>query len=114
MHAGTSKGKGNGALVKHDTCLVHKGAMVAWSSYLKSNETGSVMVQLSSSYSKMVEHYIKTIAEIILLCAIHDMPLHGHVENCRIIKKGLFLDIVQYTANHDQEKMALIPNNVCI
>ena len=117
MHAGTSKGKGNGALVKHDTCSVHKGAMVAWSSYLKSKETGSVMVQLSSSYSKMVElnrYYIKTIAEIILFCAMHDMPLRGHVEDGRTIKKGLFLDFVQYTANHDHHfrgKMALIPNN---
>ena len=28
---------------EHDSCLIHEGAMVAWSSYLKSKETGSVM-----------------------------------------------------------------------
>lgn len=115
--AGKSKGRENGALSKHDSCTMHKGAMVAWSSYVKSKENGSVMVQLSSSYSKMVElnrYYIRTIAEVVLFCAIHDMPLRGHVEYGSATKKGVFLDLVQYTANHDhhfQKKMALIPNN---
>ena len=62
------------------------------------------MVQLSSSYSKMVElnrYYIRTIAEVVLFCAIHDMPLRGHVEYGSATKKGVFLDLVQYTANHD-------------
>ena len=56
-----------------------------------------IFAQLSSSYSKMVElnqFYIKTIAETILFCAMHDMPLHGHVEDGRTIKNGLFLDFV--------------------
>ena len=59
-------------------------------------------------------YYIRTIAEVVLFCAIHDMLLFGHVEDGSATKKGIFLDLVQYTANHDhhfQEKMALIPNN---
>ena len=88
----TSNGKELGVLNTHDLSSTHKGAMISWLSYVKSKETGSIMEQLSVSYSKTVElnrYYIKTIAEIVLFCATHDLPLRGHAEGDDSISKGV-------------------------
>ena len=75
------------------------------------------MAQLSSSYCKTVEmnrYYIKTIAEIILFCATHDLPLRGHSEDKNAITKGVFLDFIQFIAHHDitfKQKLKQIPNS---
>lgn len=78
---------------------------------------GSVLQQLSSDYRHLVSlnrYYIKVIAEIILFCATHDLPLRGHDESDNSPCKGVFLDMVEYTARHDNDfsaKMGQIPKN---
>lgn len=111
MHTGkTLKGKEHGTLRTHELSSAHKDAMMALSSYRKSKETGSVLSQLSSSYDRC---YIKTIAEIILFCA---MPLRGHSERADgdSVSRGVFLDFVDLVARHDScfnEKLKSIPIN---
>ena len=54
------------------------------------------MDHMSTSY-KEVElnwYYIKKIAEIILSCATHELPFHGHDESTESISKRVFLDFV--------------------
>ena len=59
--------------------------MLSWRDYIKNVESGtSVSNQLVASRARQVEqnrHYIRTLAEIILLCAKQDLPLRGHRES---------------------------------
>lgn len=58
---------------------------------------------------------MKTIGEILLFCAIHNLPLRGHNEQgAPEGGKGIFLDMIQYTAQRDpvyRSKLAQLPKN---
>ena len=45
-------------------------------------------------------HYIKTIAEVLHLCALQDLTLHGHREG-EDSHSGKFLKILELFGNHD-------------
>ena len=101
----------------HNSCSNHLRSMANWKAYVASKRKGSVLQQLSSEYSNLVSlnrYYIKVIAEIILFCATHELPLRGHNESSDSSCKGVFLDMVEYTARHDKDfssKMKQIPKN---
>ena len=85
--------------------------MVAWE-YYKTH--GS---QISDAqYLNQVEknrYYLKTIAEVVLLCATDELPLRGHDEY-HGKSKGVFLDIINFTAKHDTkfaERLSTMPKN---
>ncbi|KAI6656258.1 Zinc finger MYM-type protein 1-like [Oopsacas minuta] len=47
-------------------------------------------------------HYVKTIAEIILLCARHEIALRGHDETRESLNPGNFRSLLTFIGNHDQ------------
>ena len=47
-------------------------------------------------------HYLKTMAEIILLCARQDISLRVHHESQSSLNKGIFLEILSLVASHDK------------
>ena len=59
-------------------------------------------------------HYLKTIAEVVLLCAKQDLALRGHREGQTSNNKGNFLGILNVVAKHDpvvQKKLTQGPRN---
>ena len=59
---------------------------------------------MGKSHSKDIQqnrHYLKTIAEAILLCAKQDLALRGYIEGPNSDKKGDFLEILNVVAKHD-------------
>ena len=66
--------------------------------------TGSVAEQLGNNRSEMVKmnrHYIRTVAEILLLCSQQDISLRGHDESNKSLNKGNFKEFLSVVANHD-------------
>uniref|UniRef100_A0A1X7V7J3 TTF-type domain-containing protein n=1 Tax=Amphimedon queenslandica TaxID=400682 RepID=A0A1X7V7J3_AMPQE len=61
-----------GILVIHNNSLSHKQGMVAWEQFKTTHDRGSVAEQLGSNRPEQIrknKHYIKSIAEILLLCS---------------------------------------------
>ena len=67
--------------------------MQLWQQFKLTLLTGSVAEQLGNNRSEMVRmghHYIKTVAEILLLCSQQDIPLRGHDESKQSLNRGNF------------------------
>ena len=47
-------------------------------------------------------HYIKTVADVLLFCARQDIALSGHCENEFSSNRGNFLEILSFIAKHDK------------
>lgn len=47
-------------------------------------------------------HYIKTLAEILLLCGKQDILLRGYHEHDPLLNRGIFLEILQTVSLHDK------------
>ena len=75
----------NGSLAKHDSSYTHKQAMLSWAEFVKNaNKNTSIGDRLDSTRRQQIQEnrcYLKTIAEIILLCARQDLVLRGHRES---------------------------------
>lgn len=71
-------------LTCHDNCLARKQAVVSWKQYTLNSERGmSITEQLRSARNEQIKqncHYLKTIAEILLLCSKQEIALRGHKE----------------------------------
>jgi len=86
----------------------HKTAMIMWQEYkqMKYNNTGSVLQLQSDVYAKQVaenRHYIKTVAEVLLLTAIQNLAQRGHRENLATDDNpGNFKKILQLVVQHDK------------
>ena len=57
-------------------------------------------VQDANRYRKT--HYLKSIAEVILLCAQQDLALRGHHESMESSNRGNFLEILELVAGYDE------------
>lgn len=94
----------NGSLAVHDACLSHRQAVVAWYSYTHTMTTGvTVADQLGNARAELVQRnrqYLKTIAEVLLLCARQDISLRGHRESADSTNRGNFLSILSLVAIH--------------
>ena len=94
-----------GVISVHDTCSTHKQAMSSWNEYtLNSERHTSIANRLDSARAQLVKsnhHYIKTIAEVILLCAKQELALRGHRESAKSQNRGNFLEILSLVARHD-------------
>lgn len=65
---------------------------------------GSVAEQLGNNRSEMIQknhHYIKTVAEIVVLCSQQDIALRGHDESNQSLNKGNFKELLSLVSNHD-------------
>lgn len=86
-----------GAISAHDSCSTHKQAMSSWNEYtLNSERHTSVAHRLDSARAQVIKsnrHYIKTIAEVILLCAKQELALRGHKESSKSLTRGNLLEI---------------------
>ena len=59
-------------------------------------------------------HYLKSVAEVILLCSCLEIALRGHDESIGSLNRGNFRDILQVVAKHDpvvQERLEQGPCN---
>ena len=85
----------SGVLQNHDKCSVHKSAVVAWGQYKYGITHGkSVADQLETTRSLQIinnQHYLKAVAEVILLCALQEIALRGHIYRfCKLEISGKF------------------------
>ena len=65
-HATGSKG----ILLSHNKCICHKQVVVAWEQFKATSKTGSFVEQLGSHSAEQIKknrHYIKTVAEVLLI-----------------------------------------------
>jgi hypothetical protein len=77
----------------------------------------SVLNQLSEANKKLIDdnkYYIATLAEIILSTVTQNMSQKGHDESVESFNRGNFLELLQFTANHDEyihTKLNDLPRN---
>ena len=80
--------------------------MIAWQEYTKNKEQGtSIADGLGAVRSRQIEsnrHYLKAIAEVLLLCSQQEIVLRGHNESAKSMNRGNFLEILTLLASHDQ------------
>ena len=97
-------GKG-GVLSKHDSSCAHRNSVISWKQYkLNSYRKTSISDRLGISRAEQVaqnRHYIRTLAEIILLCSHQEIALCGHREGEESRNRGNFLEILNLIAIHD-------------
>ena len=82
--------------------------------YNATAKSGSVADQLGNARAEQVannRHYIKTIAEVIILCARQDILLRGHREAFDSLNWGNFLEILTLVAKHDDIVEQHLKNN---
>lgn len=92
-------------LSKHDSSCAHRKSVIAWNQYkINSQRKTSISDRLEMCRAEHVEqnwHYVKTLAEIILLCSHQEIALRGHREGEDSINRGNFLEILNLVATHD-------------
>ena len=90
-----------GIITSHD---VHKQAMIDWKQYkINMQHHTSVQDRNNSVCSQQIHHnrhHVKTIAEVLRLCAMQDLALRGHREEDSH-NPGNFLKILELIGNHD-------------
>ena len=95
----------NGVLNGHAKCFSHKQAQAAWGQYKLNHTLGTTLPDcLGSSCAEAIQHnkhYLRTIAEVVLLCAKQDLALRGHREDPTSNNKGNFLEILNVVAKND-------------
>ena len=108
----------SGILSVHDRCASHRRAMESWSQYKLNTQLGSsISDRMESSHSEVVStnrHYVKTLIEVLLLCAHQEIALRGHRESVDSANRGNFLEILHVLASHDpvvQQKLLNGPRN---
>ena len=107
-----------GVLSLHNICSSHKSAVIAWEQFRLNQKRGSHIHQQVERVSRQVvegnRHYIKSIAEIILLCAHEEMALCGHDESSDSLSSGKFCALLNLVARHDpvvKSHLDELPNN---
>ena len=95
-----------GILQGHASCLTHIQAVSSWHEYKQNEECGtSVTSHLDSTRNEQIHlnrHYLRSVAEVILLCSRLEIALRGHDESNDSLNKGNFREILQVVAKHDR------------
>ena len=107
-----------GALHKHSKSIAHKDALICFNGYKHMQESNSSVADMVGSaraqhVAKNI-HYVKSIAEVIMLCCQQNIGLRGHKESEKSLNKGNFLEIFNLLANHDhtiKDKLKSISKN---
>ena len=99
-----ARGK-EGILQGHVSCFTHIQAMSNWHDYKLNEEQGtSVANCLDSARTEQIRlnrHYLRSVAEVILLCSRLEIALRGHDESDVSLNKGNFREILEVVAKHD-------------
>ena len=92
--------------------------MQSWNQYKKNKRLGiSIENHLDPTRSKQIcnnRHYLKSIAETLLLTSCLEIALRGHDESKSSLNRGNFLEIFSVIAKHDpivQERIDKGPKN---
>ena len=107
-----------GSLQKHDKCRSHIEVVMSWNAHIQMKSSNSSVADMMDSaraqhVAKNV-HYMKTIAEVILLCSQQEIGLRGHKESEDSLNRGNFLEILKLVALHDktvQDRLQQRPRN---
>ena len=96
----------------HEASKAHLDSTVQWTDYQNSLRIGSIETILGGLTCQAIRdnrHFIRTIAQVVTLCAVQDLPLRGHLEgrliddkkdvidpgfNCEFRNRGNFLEIL--------------------
>ena len=84
--------------------ISHKQAVVAWEQFKATSKTGSFAEQLGSHRAEQIKknrHYIKTVAEVLLIYSRQEIFFRGHDESSESLNKGNFKEILSLVAKHD-------------
>ena len=107
-----------GILEGHAKCLTHTLAMQSWNDYNKNKKLGkSICNHFDSTRNRQIynnRHYLKSVAETLLLTGRLEIALRGHDESESSLNKGNFLEIFSIIAKHDpivQERIDKGPKN---
>ena len=88
-----------GVLVSHSNSYSHKEAMVAWEQYRINSRHGTLLPnQINDSWNAVIQenkHYIKTIAEVLLLCSRQNISICGHREGTESSNRGNVLEMFE-------------------
>ena len=97
-----------GILTNHDTCHSHKEAMAAWNDYMVNKRRGTTISErIDSSRSELIkcnQQYVKTVAEVLLLCCHQELATRAHDESEDSSNRGNLCEILDVVANHDDIK----------
>ena len=98
-------GKG-GALHVHLNCYSHKQAVIAWQQYKANAKHGTLIYQIKLGSTRKAaisknRHYVKSVAEVLLLCSRQEIALQGHRESIESNNRGKFLELLTLVAKHD-------------
>ena len=92
--------------------------MLSWRDFSKNAEQEtSVDCRLNGQRRQQItdnRHFLKTIAEVVLLCGRQDLALRGHRQSQTHLNKGNFAALVTLVGNHDsvvQDKLQNGPKN---
>jgi len=75
--------------------------MSSWNEYTITCARAESNLWATEVWHSELSHYIKTIAEVILLCAKQELALRGHKESSKSLTRGNFLEILSLVAHHD-------------
>lgn len=94
-----------GGLGLHAGSITHSSAMLDWQQFRLNQKKKTTlphrMDRLGEQTLSSNRHYIRTIAEIILLCARQEIALRGHNESIDSQNPGNFRAIFDLVATHD-------------
>ena len=81
--------------IQHTLSHRHFDAVAAWSDYLHNQQSQtSITSTLSQACTDQIlqnRHYLKTILEVLMYCAVYEIVLRGHKESVDLRNKGNFL-----------------------
>ena len=96
-----------GGLLKHSKSQVHAEAMLSWKYYIQmkrsNNSVADVIGSARAQHIPKNIHYIRTVAEVILLCGQQEISLRGHRESEGSLNRGNFVEILKLIALHDKD-----------
>ena len=93
-------------LQKHAQSEFHKHSIALWGAYKQVKAHGSIAEQLDSQLSAAIQSnrkFLKTIAQVAILCARQNIALRGHDEQETSQNKGNFLEILDLLAAYSDE-----------
>ena len=95
-----------GGLSRHSNSLSHKQAEIAWGQYKIHSKRGTTIDRQMGNDTRSISisqnrHYIKTVAEVLLLCSRQEIAIRGHRESSDSMNRGNFLEILHLIAEHD-------------
>ena len=94
-----------GALMEHSRSFTHRSAVVSWEQHSFNTKQGTTIKRRLDKLGHRViqenRHYLKTVAEVILLCAQAELPLRGHDESKSSLNPGNFMMMLKMISNHD-------------